>query len=152
MSLPPQVPAPVTPCPPPGSWRKLSRAKAKAKIPTLQRQLRLCVSSARTLEHPAAQTLRLRVMDKDRDKLFTFLAIKGVEPTNNHAERLLRFLVIMRKICFGTRSAAGSESHGVLPSLLQTAKLQGKNAIEFLVKLLTESSDSAKAALFAHSP
>jgi hypothetical protein len=130
---------------------KLSRAKARAMMPALQRQLRRSVSSGTVLEHPAAQTLRLRVMEKDWDKLFTFLRVKGVEPTNNHAERSLRFLVIMRKICFGTRSAAGSESHGVLASLLQTAKLQGKNAIQLVVKLLTEPLGSAKAALLAHS-
>ena len=104
------------------------------------------------LEHAAAETLRLRVMEKDRDKLFTFLRIKGVDPTNNHAERSLRFLVIMRKICFGTRSAAGSESHGVLTSLLQTAKLQGKNAIQFLTTLLTGPLDKARSALFASGP
>jgi transposase len=130
--------------------RKLSRAKARAMIPALRRQLRrLC---SQKLDHPAAETLRLRVMEKDWDKLFTFLRVKEVEPTNNHAERSLRFLVIMRKICFGTRSAAGSESHGVLASLLQTAKLQGKNAIQFLTKLLTEPTASAQAALFGKSP
>ena len=37
----------------------------------------------------------------------------------------------MRKICFGTRSADGTESHSVLPSLLQTARRQGKDAIGF---------------------
>lgn len=126
--------------------RQLSRAKAKAMIPALQRQLRRFANHK--LDHPAAETLRVRVMEKDRDKLFTFLRVKGVEPTNNHAERSLRFLVIMRKICFGTRSAAGSESHSVLASLLQTAKLQGKNAIEFLTKLFTEPPAGAKAALF----
>jgi len=130
--------------------KKLSRAKAKAMIPGLQRQLRRFASQ--TLEHEAAETLRLRVMEKDRDKLFTFLRVKGVEPTNNHAERSLRFLVIMRKICFGTRSAQGSESHGVLASLLQTAKLQGSNAIQFMTKLLTGPLGSAKAALFANGP
>jgi transposase len=127
--------------------RKLSRAKAKAMIPALQRQLRRF--AGQKLDHAAAETLRVRVMEKDRDKLFTYLRVKGVEPTNNHAERSLRFLVIMRKICFGTRSPAGSESHGVLASLLQTAKLQGKNAIEFLTKLFTEPPAGAKAALFA---
>jgi transposase len=129
---------------------KLGRAKAKAMIPSLRRQLRSF--GHQELDHEAAETLRLRVMEKDRDKLFTFLRIKGVEPTNNHAERSLRFLVIMRKICFGTRSAAGSESHGVLASLLQTARLQGKNAIPFLATLLTEPLASAKAALFASGP
>jgi transposase len=130
--------------------RKLSRAKARAMIPALQRQLRRFAN--RALEHEAAETLRLRVMDKDWDKLFTFLRVKGVEPTNNHAERSLRFLVIMRKICFGTRSPEGSESHGVLASILQTAKLHGKNAIQFMVKLLTEPTEKATAALFASGP
>ena len=127
--------------------RKLSRAKAKAMIPALRRHLRRFADQQ--LDHKEAETLRLRVMEKDRNKLFTFLRVKGVEPTNNRAERALRFLVIMRKICFGTRSPAGSESHGVLASLLQTAKLQGKNVIQFLTTLLTEPLASAKAALFA---
>jgi transposase len=127
--------------------KQISRAKARAMIPALRRQLRRFANEK--LDHEGAETLRLRVMEKDRDKLFTFLRVKGVEPTNNHAERSLRFLVIMRKICFGTRSPAGSESHGVLASLLQTAKLQGKNAIQFLTKLLTEPPESAGAALFA---
>jgi transposase len=127
--------------------KKLSRSKAGAMIPNLRRQLHRFADGK--LEHEAAETLRSRVMEKDRDKLFTFLKVKGVSPTNNLAERGLRFLVIMRKICFGTRSAAGSESHGVLSSLLQTAKLQGKNAIGFLTKLITEPLASAKAALFA---
>ena len=90
-------------------------------------------------------------MNKDYDKLFTFLKIAGVEPTNNHAERSLRFLVIMRKICFGTRSEDGSESHSIMPSLLETARRQGKNGIDFLVTLLTRSLPEARHALFANT-
>jgi hypothetical protein len=37
----------------------------------------------------------------------------------------------------------------VLASLLQTAKLLGTNAMQFMVKLLTESPESATTALFA---
>lgn len=125
---------------------KLSLRKAKAMIPSLRKQLRRF--AGKPLDHKGAETLRKRVMEEDADKLFTFLRIKGVDPTNNHSERSLRFLVIMRKICFGTRSPAGTESHSVLPSLLQTAKLHGKSAIEFVKKLLTEPLASAKAAMF----
>ena len=127
--------------------RKLSVAKAKTMVPALRKRLQRF--GGEPLEHKAAETLRHRVMVKDWDKLFTFLQVKGVEPTNNLSERSVRFLVIMRKICFGTRSPAGSESHGILPSLLQTARRQGKDAIGFLVKLLTEPLAAAKAALFA---
>ena len=58
----------------------------------------------------------------------------------------------MRKICFGTRSPEGTESHSVLPSMLQTARRQGKNAIDFLVTLLTESLDAARSALLGGKP
>ena len=103
------------------------------------------------MDYAPAETLRQRLMKKDYDKLFTFLGIKGVEPTNNYSERMLRFLVIMRKICNGTRSAAGSESHAVLPSMLQTARCQGKSSIEFLTALITQPIKVARAALFAHA-
>ena len=91
-------------------------------------------------------------MNKDCDKLFTFLRVCGVEPTNNHAERSVRFLVIMRKICFGTRSEAGSQSHSVLPSLLETARRQGKDRIRFLTTLWTQPLASARNALFSSGP
>jgi hypothetical protein len=130
--------------------KKLSLRKARAMIPALQRQLQRF--AGKPLDHPAAETLRQRVMEKDKDKLFTFLSVKGVEPTNNQSERSVRFLVIMRKICFGTRSADGTESHGVLPSLLQTAKRQGKQSVQFLLDLLTKPLAAARAALFAKSP
>ena len=39
--------------------------------------------------------------------LWTFLYNKGVEPTNNHIERLLRPGVLWRKNAFGCHSAAG---------------------------------------------
>jgi transposase len=129
--------------------KKLKRSKARTLIPALQRQLKRFAD--RPLDYAPAETLRDRLMNKDSDKLFTLLRVPGVEPTNNHAERSLRCLVIMRKICFGTRSAAGSESHSVLPSLLATARRQGKDSIGFLVSLLTQPSATARTALYADS-
>ena len=127
--------------------RKLTLAKARAMIPSLERQLKRFAD--RPLDYAPAETLRDRIMNKDFDKLFTFLRVKGVDPTNNHSERSVRPLVIMRKICFGTRSEAGSQSHSVLPSLLSTARRQGNSPIEFLTTLLTQPLPAARAALFA---
>jgi transposase len=129
--------------------RTLSRAKARAMISSLKRQLRRF--AGRPLDYTPAETLRDRLMNKDHDKLFTFLRMPGVEPTNNHAEQSVRFLVIMRKICFGTRSQAGSLSHSVLTSLLETARRHGKNRIAFLVSLLTQPLAAARNAMFADS-
>lgn len=127
--------------------KQLSPSRARAMIPGLQRQLRQFASQP--VEYDAAETLRDRIMRKDFDKLFTFLRVQGVEPTNNHAERSLRPMVIMRKISFGTRSPAGSQSHSVLLSLLDTARRQGKDRIAFLIALLTQPQAAVRSALFA---
>lgn len=129
---------------------KLSPSKARALIPLLNKRLNRIAGGP--LDYPAAETLRKRLMEKDHDKLFTFLRQKGVEPTNNHAERSIRPHVIMRKICNGTRSAAGSESHAVLPSLLQTAQRQGKSSVPFVFSLITGTLDAAREALFRNGP
>lgn len=128
---------------------QLSQARARAMIPKLERKLRRI--AGRPVEYEPAETLRDRIMNKDNDKLFTFLRRPGVEPTNNHAEQSIRPLVIMRKICFGTRSPAGSLSHSVLPSLLQTARRQDKDCINFLMTLFTRPLEHARKAMFASS-
>jgi transposase len=127
----------------------LRLSAARRLIPKLEK--RLARFAGQALDYPPAETLRQRIMQKDHDKLFTFLRIKGMEPTNNHAERSIRPLVIMRKICFGTRSVAGSESHGVLPSILQTARRQGKDPLKVLTAILTKPTAGARAALFSDS-
>lgn len=129
--------------------RLLKPAAARAFIPLLQKRLRQI--AGKPLDYAPAETLRQRLMEKDHDKLFTFLRKPGVDPTNNHAERSIRPLVVMRKICNGTRSVEGSESHGVLPSLMQTAQLQGKSSIAFLMTLITQPVDKARVALFANT-
>ena len=62
----------------------------------------------------------------------------GVQPTNNQAEQSVRFLVIFRKIMFGTRSESGLRTHSILPSLVLTAMQQGRHPREFLQTLLTQ--------------
>jgi transposase len=69
--------------------------------------------------------------------LWTFLEIDGVEPTNNHAERSLRPLVIWRKKYFCTRSDYGSEFVARSASLITTCKLNGKSSFQFLTTLVT---------------
>ena len=100
-----------------------------------------------------AETLRRRLLDpkKEYNRLFTFLRFPGVQPTNNQAEQSLRNMVIFRKICFGTRSAEGSYSHSVLPSLLLTAKRQGKHPLTFFQTLFTSDTATAQEALYNDS-
>ena len=106
-----------------------------------------------TLVNDKAETLRKRLLDpkKEYHRLFTFLKYPEVQPTNNQAEQSLRNMVIFRKICFGTRSNDGSDSHSVLPSLLLTAKRQGKHPLAFFQTLFTADTPTAQAALYNDS-
>ena len=107
------------------------------------------------LKDEKAEVLRKRLLDPNKayNRLFTFLRYPGVQPTNNQAEQSLRNMVIFRKICFGTRSGQGSYSHSVLPSLLLTAKRQGKHPLEFFATgaLFTADTATAQAALYNDS-
>jgi len=100
-----------------------------------------------------AETLRKRLLDpkKEYHRLFTFLKHCDVQPTNNQAEQSLRNMVIFRKICMGTRSDEGSYSHSVLPSLVLTAKRQGKHPLAFFETLFTQDTATAQAALYNDS-
>jgi transposase len=106
-------------------------------------------------QHPLsfnpAETLRKFLVGPEQKNLFTFLRIPGVPPTNNQAEQSLRYLVIFRKICLGTRSPSRLETHSILPSLLLTARRQGVHPREFLQTLLTANSASAQKALYNNS-
>ena len=108
---------------------------------------------SRELSDQKAETFRRRLRDPTKEyyRLFTFLKYPQVQPTNNQAERSLRYLVIFRKICFGTRSAQGSYCHSVLPSLLQTAKRQGNHPLAFFKTLFISDTATAQAALYHNS-
>jgi len=67
-------------------------------------------------------------LGKYRDYLFTFLDTPGVPPDNNHAERMIRPAVILRKNTLCNRSKAGAATQAVLMSIYRTLKLRGAGA------------------------
>jgi len=105
------------------------------------------------LKDENAETFRKRLLNpkKEFHRLFTFLGYPDVEPTNNHAEQSIRNLVIFRKISFGTRSADGSRTHSILPSLILTAQRQNQHPLQFLQTLFTTKSATAQEALYNNS-
>lgn len=64
--------------------------------------------------------------------LWTFVTTKGVEPTNNFMERLLRRAVLWRKRSFGCWSATGCRFVERILTVVQTRRLQGKNVLDYL--------------------
>ena len=69
--------------------------------------------------------------------LWTFVKYPGVDPTNNHAERLQRPAVIWRKCCYGNHSAAGCDFTARLLTVVQTLRLQKRTVLEYLAAALT---------------
>ena len=128
----------------------ISYSKARARQPALQRQLEAICRSA--LNHPQAENLRQRLIDPTRDahRIFTFLDVNGMEPTNNQAEQSLRLPVIFRKICFGSRSTAGAQTFGTNLSLITTAKRQDRDPLAFLQTLLLLGPSAAQPLLYRH--
>jgi len=76
------------------------------------------------------------VCKNHREDLFRFVDNPQIDSTNNRAERGLRHVVVIRKISNGSRSENGAEITGRLLSVLQTAKLQSPNYIDFMSNLL----------------
>ncbi len=64
--------------------------------------------------------------------LWTFVYKKGVEPTNNHIERLLRSGVLWRKNAFGCHSEAGCRFVERILTVTQTLRLQKRPVLDFL--------------------
>jgi transposase len=128
----------------------VSFSKAKARQPHLQRQLDALCRSA--LNPPHAENLRQKLIDPQRDalRLFTFLDVNGMEPTNNHAEQSLRGPVIFRKICFGSRSTAGAQTFGTNLSLITTANRQDRDPLAFFQTLLLLGPSAAQPLLYRH--
>ncbi len=68
--------------------------------------------------------------------LWTFVRTEGVEPTNNHIERLLRPGVLWRKNAFGCHSEAGCRFVERILTVVQTCRLQQRPVLEFLYQSL----------------
>ncbi len=68
--------------------------------------------------------------------LWTFAQVEGVEPTNNHAERLLRSGVPWRKNAFGCHSEAGCRFVEQMLTVVQTLRLQKRPVLDYLYQAL----------------
>ena len=65
-----------------------------------------------------------------------FLDAAGVEPTNNRAERALRFAVLWRKRSNGTQSEKGNRWVERLLSFRQTCRIRSEPSFPLLVDII----------------
>lgn len=65
---------------------------------------------------------------------FEFITTPDIDPTNNVAERAIRFVVIDRHVTQGTRSEKGRQSNERLWTVIATCALQGRSAFNFILE------------------
>jgi transposase len=83
-------------------------------------------------------------MLKFKAALFTFVRLRGVEPTNNVSEQRIRQAVILRKLSFGTDSETGSRFVERMLTVTTTLLQQKRNVLQFLI--------AARCALLTATP
>ena len=81
--------------------------------------------------------------------LWSFAAHKGVEPTNNHAERALRSAVIYRKLSLGSQSEGGERRIERLLSAHTTCRLQRRSLFVYLSDALAAHARGDPVPLLA---
>jgi transposase len=115
--------------------RKLSRALAPVRA-----RLARVLTWGLGCGDPRAANFCRRVR-KLGPALWTFARVAGVEPTNNHAERVLRPAVLWRKNSFGCHGEDGCRFAERMLTVVQTLRLQGRNVLAFLCDTLAAHRD-----------
>ena len=105
--------------------------KALAAKKKLDRRIHNLINRLKgeTDKHCKRMLKRLR---REKDHLFTFLEVKGVEWHNNSAERGIRPCVILRNNSYGSRSEEGASAIAVLMSVKQTCKAKNDNFLDVM--------------------
>ena len=98
---------------------------------------RLCRLIALYRESTSEAGTFARRLEKEMDSLFVFLTDEGVEPTNNFAERMIRFGVLWRKRSQGTKSEKGNRWVERILSVRQTCRLHASSSFDVLVNAFT---------------
>jgi len=110
---------------------ELDRPGLQARLDPMARELRGILEQGCSCADSKAATFCAHILAL-YPALWLFAAIEGVEPTNNHAERILRLGVLWRKNAFGSHSAAGCRFVERMLTVVQTLRLQKRPVLDYL--------------------
>ena len=82
-----------------------------------------------------AQLIAKRLREYE-DEYFEFIRTPAIDPTNNLAEQMMRFVAIDRHITQGTRSEKGRQWSERIWTVLATCLMQGRSAYDYLVEVV----------------
>jgi transposase len=115
-----------------------NRARLRRQVAPLKRELKTLLSryASKSKRHKHTRGLARNLL-KIWPALWTFVAVPGVEPTNNSAERALRGAVIYRKLSLGSQSSEGERRIERLLSASVTCRLQRRSLFSYLTDALS---------------
>jgi hypothetical protein len=121
-----------------GKNNRMQRARAKERF---LRRLSNIIAEAGSW--PDIQRLARRLKNY-HEGLFTFVSHPGVDATNNHGERSIRFAVIHRKVQFHTMSDRGSFTMETLLTVFRTLEMRGKDPYSDFLDLARQEIRNSK--------
>ena len=110
--------------------RRLSANKRAAQRQRLEQRLQTLLTHVWENKHARRLVKRLR---RHATELFTFIEHPEVPFDNNHAERMIRPAVIIRKNSYANGSLDGADLQEVLMSIYRTLKQRGHNPIQSII-------------------
>jgi len=113
--------------PPPGDLKQIHAR--------LLEELRSLCETMRASSHKKTRELGGELLN-DWDAAFAVLSHPDLPLTNNDAEQLLRHLVILRRITYGTRSENGTRSLALLASVVETCRRREVSPWGYLARVI----------------
>ena len=111
------------------------RQELQARLDGPARAFERVLKAGRRCADAKAATFCVNVLEL-LPAVWRFVVSEGVEPTNNHAERVLRRGVLWRKNAFGSQSEAGCRFVERMLTVVQTRRLQGRSVLTYLYEAL----------------
>ncbi len=117
-------------------WRKESYPSEKTdvltnKLNSVLEEFKVMCEKYRGASHEKTKALAREFLN-DWDAIFRILQHPYLPLTNNEAERELRPWVLLRKICFGSKSKKGTKTFTLLASVIGTCRKRAVNSVQFL--------------------
>jgi transposase len=123
----------------------LSRRAFLKRLPYHRSRIQALLKEGADMPHGTGIRRTCRRILKAEAALWTFAEVKGVEPTNNAAERALRPAVLWRKGSFGTQSDRGRVFAESILTARATLKKQGRDLFGFLTQACQAALAGSKA-------
>jgi transposase len=111
--------------------RQIDRAALQAALDPIARDLRAALERGCGCADAKAATFCENLLAL-YPALWLFAGREGVEPTNNHAERILRGGVLWRKNAFGSHSESGCRFTERMLTVVQTLRLRHRSVLGYL--------------------